>query len=185
MATSVVQAAGLGWPSPLRVIPTCVSLFQEAAMLCLFIAHGLHCSSKGRKLRVSVGLTPTATFGPVSSPARKPGNPRAGLDPTSNNQLEGCTGKKVVTRCSPILWILWVGHIQPNCYWTGVRTLVGCGDEATGEESEKASWRRGAGHMSDRGHWEDSESSGRSGRRGGEREHGLMGAEAQVCVPRP
>ena len=59
--------------------------------------------------------------------------------------------------------------------------------QATGEESEKASWRRGAGHMSIRSRGKTQNPvAGRSGRRGGEREreHGLMGL-TQVCVPRP
>lgn len=94
MATSVVQAAGLGVAVATGVIPTSSLCFRRGDHAVPFVHMAFICSSR-RKLRVSVGLTPTATFGPVSSPARKPGNPRAGLDPTSNNQLKAALGKKL------------------------------------------------------------------------------------------
>lgn len=63
--------------------------------------------------------------------------------------------------------------------------MVGCGGKRLGEESEKASWRRGAGHMSIRSRGKTQNPvEGVAGGEGREREHGLMGL-TQVCVPRP
>lgn len=145
-----------------------------------FVHTGLHLQLQRRKLRVSVGLTPTATFGPVSSPARKPGSPRAGLDPTSNNQLKAALGKKSCDQMQSYSGYCWVGHIQPNCYWTGSTDFGGVWRQATGRNQRRLPGG-GAGHMSIRSRGKTQNPvEGVAG--GGERERAwLDGADTGLC----